>query len=69
VSSITELKDNGGRRLGIERRRFSYTHYIPERRFGNDRRSGRDRRSSICSRMSTKRNADLDRVSAISSKD
>ncbi len=69
MSSITELKDNGGRRLGIERRRYSYTYYIPEKRFGNDRRSGQDRRSSICSRMSTKRNAVLDKVSAISSKD
>lgn len=39
--------DNGGRRLGLERRRFSYTAYIPERRSGEDRRSGLDRRRSI----------------------
>jgi hypothetical protein len=38
------LSDNGGRRLGIERREFSYFYYIPERRSGKDRRSGRDRR-------------------------
>jgi hypothetical protein len=36
--------DNGGRRLGIERRQFSYTCFIPERRTGKDRRSGTDRR-------------------------
>ena len=69
MKSITELKDNGGRRLGIERRRFSYTHYIPERRSGNDRRSGHDRRRGICSRTSTKRKDVLDRVSDFSSKD
>jgi hypothetical protein len=38
------LPDNGGRRLGIERREFSYDQYIPERRSGKDRRSGLDRR-------------------------
>ena len=27
-----------GRRLGLERRRFSYSDYIPERRFVKDRR-------------------------------
>ena len=37
--------DNGGRRLGITRRLFSYTMYIPERRCNKDRRSSRDRRS------------------------
>ena len=58
MNSSTDLIDNGGRRLGIERRSYSYTYYIPERRSGNDRRSGQDRRSSICSRMSTERRAD-----------
>ena len=28
-----------GRRLGIERRQFSYTRHIPERRSGRDRRT------------------------------
>jgi len=37
--------DNGGRRLGILRRRFSYLVHIPERRSGEDRRGGFDRRS------------------------
>ena len=39
--------DNGGRRSGIERRRFQYTFHVPERRSGRDRRSGLDRRSSF----------------------
>ena len=38
------LSDNGGRRLGVERRQFSYDFHIPERRSGEDRRSGKDRR-------------------------
>ena len=38
------LHDNGGRRVGIERREFSYYEYFPERRSGKDRRSGNDRR-------------------------
>ena len=38
------IKDNGGRRLGIDRRQFSYNLHIPERRSGKDRRSGHDRR-------------------------
>jgi hypothetical protein len=39
------LQDNGGRRINIDRRQFSYTDYIPDRRSGNDRRSAMDRRS------------------------
>lgn len=38
------LIDNGGRRLGIERREFAYSHYCPERRSGVDRRILPDRR-------------------------
>jgi len=38
------LIDNGGRRLGVDRRQFSYLVHIPERRFGKERRSGLDRR-------------------------
>jgi hypothetical protein len=30
------------RRTGIERRQFSYTHYVPERRKGKDRRQEND---------------------------
>ena len=36
--------DNGGRRSGGDRRNYSYTLHIPERRNGKDRRSGDDRR-------------------------
>ena len=38
------LPDNGGRRTGIDRRQFSFTAHIPERRSGKERRSGLDRR-------------------------
>ena len=36
--------DNGGRRSGVDRRQFSYSDHVPERRSGEDRRSGSDRR-------------------------
>lgn len=36
--------DNGGRRLGDDRRLYSYNDYLPERRSGGDRRNGGDRR-------------------------
>jgi hypothetical protein len=32
------IKNNAGRRSGIERRVFSYTLHIPERRSGKERR-------------------------------
>jgi len=38
------MLDNGGRRCGGNRRNYSYTLHIPERRSGQDRRSGTDRR-------------------------
>ena len=41
------FRDNGGRRSGIERREYSYTAHIPERRSGTDRRSGDERRSVL----------------------
>ena len=41
------IYDNGGSRSGSERRKFSYSEFIPERRSGKDRRKGFDRRSSI----------------------
>ena len=44
--------DNGGRRLGIDRREFLYAIHIPERRSGGDRRSGEDRRSESSLRFS-----------------
>lgn len=38
------IADNGGRRKNNDRRQFSYTCHIPERRSGSDRREGEDRR-------------------------
>jgi hypothetical protein len=38
------LAGNGNRRLGLDRRVFSYFSHIPERRGGKERRSGEDRR-------------------------
>jgi hypothetical protein len=38
------LLDNGGRRLGVDRRQFSYFIHISERKSGKERRSGLDRR-------------------------
>jgi len=42
---IWELRDYGGRRSGIDRRYFSYSDHIPERRHAIDRRSYEERRS------------------------
>ena len=39
------LSDNGGRRSGTDRRRYSYTVHIPERRYSEERRQKSDRRS------------------------
>ena len=41
------LEDLGGRRSGIDRRNFSYSSCIPERRSKEDRRRNEDRRSGI----------------------
>jgi hypothetical protein len=41
-----QLRDNGGRRSGKDRRVFSYAGYLPERRTGMERRSGSDRRKA-----------------------
>ena len=38
MAQPADLIDRGGRRLGIERRQFDYSLYIPERRAGSDRR-------------------------------
>lgn len=44
ASEVITLIDNGGRRLGDDRRLYSYNGHLPERRSGDDRRSGTDRR-------------------------
>jgi hypothetical protein len=43
---MLEILDNGGRRIGIERRYYTYTGHIPERRTGADRRTKDDRRNN-----------------------
>ena len=66
--------DNGGRRLRIDRRWFSYTAHIPERRCGHDRRIGMERRCCQERRTSSgkrrragveRRNGDERRAAAI----
>jgi len=44
---VSELIDNGGRRIGLKRREFSYTNHLPNGRSEKDRRSGVDRRSGL----------------------
>ena len=39
-----KLIDRGGRRSGGDRRSYSYSVHLPERRSGKERRSGVDRR-------------------------
>jgi len=43
----TAIKDNGGRRSGTDRREYSYSAHLPERRSGLDQRSGFDRRGGF----------------------
>jgi len=38
------LLDNGGKRLGVDRRQFFYDFHIPERSSEKELRSGLDRR-------------------------
>ena len=47
MKTRTVLLDNDGRRLGNERRVFSYAGHCPERRSGEDRRSCVDRRLKL----------------------
>ena len=53
------LRDKGGRRSGRDRRQFSYTGHIPERRSGHDRRGGLDRRNDEAGRKGRERRAVL----------
>jgi hypothetical protein len=42
----TILRDKSGRRIGVDRRTFSYSLHIPERRSHDDRRKGDNRRKT-----------------------
>ncbi|MGD9018441.1 MAG: hypothetical protein PVH30_13710 [Desulfobacterales bacterium] len=39
------IRKSSDRRLGIERRQYAYTGYLPERRSGRDRRMSPERRN------------------------
>jgi hypothetical protein len=54
------LRDNGGRRSGIDLRQFSYTDHIPERRGGLERRSNLDRRNGANRRVLEDRRSGAD---------
>jgi hypothetical protein len=53
------IKDNGGSRLGVERRQFEYTESIPERRSGKERRKGFDRRMGLGQRRGHQNPSDI----------
>ena len=55
VTRELKMADNGGSRIGIDRRQFNYSIYIPERRSGRDRRKGLDRRVSMAQRKYAER--------------
>ena len=52
------ISDHGGRRSGIERRRFNYAAHSPERRKSNDRRGLPDERRSMDRRTLIERRTD-----------
>jgi hypothetical protein len=56
--------DNGGRRLGLERREFSYDIHLPERRSNTIRRRSVDRRNGPFSRMNSRKWRDTERRAA-----
>lgn len=58
------LSDRGGRRLGIDRRRFAYTLHIPERRISGERRRIKDRRGELNHSMIFKRRKEKERRAA-----
>ena len=67
IAMAISLIDNGGRRLGVDRRQFSYTNHIPDRRLGEDRRTtGLDRRSGLDLKEEKDRRSSLERRAAFS---
>ena len=55
------FRDNGGRRSGFDRRQFSYSDHIPERRIGEDRRLEQDRRIYVDRRSGGDRRSGTER--------
>jgi hypothetical protein len=62
AGTLSEIEDNGGRRSGLHRRRFTYTDHIPERRSLQERRSGLDRRADAGSRTAAEKRAAFGRT-------
>ena len=60
-----ELRDNGGRRSGVDRRKFLYTGCIPERRAREDRRSRVDRRCGEDRRNGNNQTVEINRRSGL----
>lgn len=56
-----DLRDKGGRRSGTDRRQFSYSSHIPERREDPDRRDGEDRRDGWARRGEEDRRSSRER--------
>ena len=56
-SILNLLVDKGGRRLSVDRRQFSYTVHVPDRRYKSDRRSEHDRRFVVDQRSEKDRRA------------
>ena len=50
-----KIADNGGNRIGIDRRKFHYTTHAPEKRSGIDRRKGFDRRNLMARKRQSER--------------
>lgn len=57
------IKDNGNRRFGIDRREFSYTAYLPERRSGKDRRGVFENRRILTNESGRKTSKELAKYS------
>jgi len=59
------LSDKGGRRTGIDRRRYSYTVHIPERRYSEGRRQNPDRRGKQAAYVTSDKGKDSDQEMAV----
>jgi hypothetical protein len=60
-SGSTSPEKDGDRRLGIDRRRFSYNAHIPERRSGSERRFIVENINGNGLRMNPKQRSDMER--------
>ncbi|MGD2097305.1 MAG: hypothetical protein PVG35_06960 [Desulfobacterales bacterium] len=68
------IKDRGGTRSGVERRKRQFIYLQKDRRSGRDRRAGNDRRQGICryqfvDRLDAIKGCAADRSSHLGTKD